>query len=145
MLPGLKDIGGPWKVLPPGIHDVTLPEIERAFATTDRRRAMFEGFKRAAKDLKKAGCSTVYLDGSFVTEKQEPGDFDACWEPAGVDDRRLDPVLLDFTDHRRAQKKRYMGELFPAPYFAAPGQRFIDFFQNDRYTGKPKGILRIRL
>lgn len=132
-------------MLPPGIHDATLAEVEQVFATTGRRRVLFAGFEQACRDLKKAGCSAVYLDGSFATEKPEPGDFDACWDPAGVVPARLNPVLLDFKDHRRAQKKHYLGELFLSSSFAAPGRFFIDFFQTDRYTGKHKGILRIHL
>jgi hypothetical protein len=26
-----------------------------------------------------ANCSVVYIGGSFVTVKEKPGDFDACW------------------------------------------------------------------
>jgi len=92
-----------------------------------------------------AGCMTVYLDGSFVAGKPNPGDFDACWDTAGVDDSRLDPVLLDFSNRRRAQKQKFRGELFPASAPAAPGSAFIEFFQTDSHTGRKKGILRIRL
>ena len=52
-----------------------------------------------------AGCRRAYVDGSFVTAKEVPGDFDGCWEAEDVDPDALDPVLLDFLDihvrHRR--------------------------------------------
>ena len=145
MIPGLIDIGSPWKVLPPGIHDATLCEVERRFANSSHRRSLFDGFRRAVEALKYAGCSTVYLDGSFVTEKPIPGDFDACWDESGVDVNRLDRVLLDFKNKRRAQKKKYMGELLLVSMSAMPGKVFMDFFQTDRHTGEAKGMLRIRL
>lgn len=132
-------------MLPPGIHDATLREVEDKFATTSYRRVLFGGFRRAVEALRRAGCSMVYLDGSFVTGKPEPGDFDACWDASGVDARRLDTVLLDFSHRRRAQKDAYKGELFPANVRATANSAFIDFFQTDRHTGKQKGILRIRL
>jgi hypothetical protein len=44
---------------------------------------------RALNDLRDAGCKRVYLNGSFVTSKDEPGDFDACWDPTGVDFERI--------------------------------------------------------
>jgi len=47
--------------------------------------------------LTKAGCRRVYLDGSFVTSKPEPGDYDACWDIAGVDVEVPDSVFLDFS------------------------------------------------
>ena len=145
MIPALIDVGGPWEVLPPGIHDATTRQIESRFATNPHRTRLFEGFCRALEALKRSGCSTVYLDGSFVTGKPIPGDYDACWDDSGVDARRLDNVLLDFTSNRRAQKAKYMGELLPASMRAAPGRAFIEFFQTDRHTGKRKGIIRVRL
>jgi hypothetical protein len=79
-----------------------------------------------------------------VTAKPHPADFDGCWEAAGVDPTRLDPVLLDFTDMRQAQKTKYLGELFIANALAAPhGPRFVEFFQLDKQTGQPKGIVAL--
>ena len=145
MIPRPVIINGMWGVLPPGIHDATMEEIERRFTTNDVRRYLFEGFSRGVRDLCRARCKIMFLDGSFVTEKERPGDFDACWEPAGVDPRKLDPVLLDFTDKRRRQKLKYGGEFFPSSARADGIRTFVDFFQIDKYTGMPKGIVRILL
>ena len=90
----------------------------------------------------------MYIDGSFVTAKEKPNDFDACWEPTGVDPNLLDPVLLDFNNRRLAQKLKYGGELFPATSKAEatpPYRTFLDFFQRDKATGKPKGIIALDL
>jgi len=76
--------------------------------------------KRALDSLRAAGCQRAYIDGSFVTDKDDPEDFDACWEVAGVDPARLDPELLDFSKRRAAQKAKYRGELFPADSGADP-------------------------
>jgi uncharacterized protein DUF6932 len=132
--------------LPPGIHHASWDEIVTRFATNSRRRQLLGGFLDALRSLKRAGCRTEYLDGSFVTAKELPGDFDACWEIAGVDAGRLDPELLDFGDRRAAQKARYGGELFPAETAAEPaGTTFLDYFQRDRETGQRKGIVAIDL
>lgn len=93
-----------------------------------------------------AECQLVYVDGSFVTTKPEPGDFDACWALAGVDVELLDPVFLDFSSSRAQQKKRFLGEFFPAELpDGATGRTFLEFFQTDKETGKPKGILVLDL
>jgi len=87
----------------------------------------------------------VWLNGSFVTAKEEPGDFDCVWSPAGVDRLRLEaaaPELLDLTDHRSAQKRRFGGEFLPNVIEGASGQQFARFFQTDR-DGTLKGILII--
>jgi hypothetical protein len=116
------------------------------YATNERREHLMDGLRTAIDSLHAAGCKRVYLDGSFVTDKELPGDFDACWEASGVEPDLLDPVLLDFSDRRVAQKAKYRGELFPAEVAAEPGgTRFLDYFQRDRVTGEPKGIVAIDL
>ncbi|HKG01824.1 MAG TPA: hypothetical protein VKB03_01475 [Conexibacter sp.] len=116
------------------------------YATNTRRRELLDGLLDALRSLERAGCRAAYLDGSFVTAKELPGDFDACWEIAGVDPALLDGELLDFSDRRAAQKARYGGELFPAETAAEPaGTTFLDYFQRDRSTGQPKGIVAIDL
>jgi hypothetical protein len=82
VIPVLVDLGAgaPWKVMPPGIHDASLAEIAARFATTPHRRWLFGGFQRVTQALRNAGCSVVFLDGSFTTDKSHPGDFDGCWD-----------------------------------------------------------------
>lgn len=105
-----------------------------------------EGLTSALESLKAAGCRTAYVDGSFVTSKEIPNDFDACWEEAEVNPDLLDPVLLTFDPGRAAQKAKFLGELFPASFIAeADGLSFLEFFQTDRSTGRRKGIVAIDL
>ena len=141
MAPALTPSG----LLPPGIHRATWTEVEERFATTEWRRTLCDGVRRVAESLKEAGCRTLYLDGSFVTSKTHPGDFDGCWDPDGVDARMLDPVLLTFGNRRAAQKAKYHGELFISSSRADGGLTFLDFFQRDKATGNPKGIIGINL
>jgi hypothetical protein len=102
--------------------------------------------RHALTDLALAGCKTVYIDGSFITTKETPGDFDACWDEDGVAWDALDETLLTFADARAAQKLKYGGELFPMRSHADPwGNRFLDFFQIDKRTQQPKGILKLSL
>lgn len=92
-----------------------------------------------------AGCHTVYVDGSFVTEKAVPADYDACWELEGVDHNRLDPILIDFRYNRISQKVKYMGELFPVHSPVGDvGKQMLNFFQTDK-NGNPKGIVAFNL
>ena len=64
------------------------------------------GLRAALGNLKGAGCRTVYINGSFVTSKELPNDYDACWEETGVDPEALDPVLLTFDPGRAMQKDK---------------------------------------
>jgi hypothetical protein len=132
--------------LPPGIHDATWDEIVARFGSTAWRRELLAGLQEALASLRKASCQRAYIDGSFITANEAPGDFDACWETIGVDPGLLDPVLLEFANARAAQKERFGGELFPAEAVADPdGTRFLDYFQRDKLTGDPKGIVALDL
>jgi hypothetical protein len=145
MIPTLVPLlGSPWDVLPPGLHVTTFAEIEARFAYNPRRRELYAGLIGAAVSLAGAGCKTVLLDGSYVSAKPVPGDYDACWDPDGVDFDKLDPVFGDFNDGRANQKARFGGEFFPSTMIEADSSRaFMDFFQVDRFTGLRKGILSV--
>jgi hypothetical protein len=142
MLPGFTRDG----LLPKGVHPATWREFGKRFGFTPRRRRLIAGLKRALKSLRAAGCLSVYIDGSFVTAKPAPRDFDGCWDTRGVDPKRLDPILLTFDADRAAQKARFGGELFPAQMDeSGSGVTFLEFFQIDRETGVPKGIVALDL
>ena len=51
----------------------------------------------------------------------------------------LDSVLLDFNNGRAAQKRKYRGEMFIAD------GTFLEFFQREKFTGLPKGIVGVNL
>ena len=143
MLPPFESNG----LLPPGIHPVdTWQEFVSFFGSTPRRQWLLNGMKSALIALRKARCRFVYVDGSFVTAKEEPGDFDICWDSTGVDPQLLDPILLKFDDGRQAQKAKFGGELFLARSTASvSGKTYLEFFQIDKTTGGPKGIVVLDL
>ena len=133
-------------LLPPGIHLANWDEVVHRFGHNPHRHALLQGLKRALQALRSAGCIQAYLDGSFVTSKVVPGDYDLCWSVLGVDPTRLDPVLLKFDDARRAMNAKYLGDLFPAEVPEGNSKKlFVDFFQIDKDTGVAKGIVLIDL
>jgi len=129
--------------LPAGIHQCTWQAFHARFGGTPQRDALLEGLRLALRDLAAVGCASVFVDGSFITAKAHPNDFDACWDLTGVQLDRVPTVFFDFQDSRRAQKDAYGGEFFPMDWPAnTSNDAFIDFFQRDR-DGLPKGIVRI--
>jgi uncharacterized protein DUF6932 len=130
--------------LPSGEHVALWDEVVERFGWTERRRRLLDGLAEAIELLAEAGCLKVWLNGSFVTAKDEPGDFDACWDTDGVDLDALDPSLLDLSNHRAAQKARFGGELLPNVIETQSGLSFAEFFQNERDTSR-KGIVVINL
>ena len=96
--------------------------------------------------MRAAGCRRVFINGSFVTAKVAPGDYDGCWDSYGVAKDQVDPILLDLQDGRIAQKLKYYGELFPADFVeGGGGKTFLEFSQIDKNTGQTKGIIELNL
>lgn len=136
----------PWAVVEEGIHPVSIDEFKEVFVFNPHRRKQFEGLLTAIKVLKDAGCSKLYIDGSYATKKPIPDDYDACWDINNVDPTKLDPVFGDFTDGRASQKSKYEGEFFPAQIAADhAGTPYLDFFQQEKHSGGKKGIIQLDL
>ena len=141
MLPWAKIETG---YLPPGVYDAGWHEVDRRFGGNNHRARLMGGLLAACRNLANAGCKELLLDGSFVTAKTMPGDYDGAWETAGVDVERLDPVFLNAANGFAAVRAKYLGDLFPASGLAEPGVLFRDFFQTDR-DGVEKGVVLLDL
>lgn len=133
-------------LLPPGIHYASWAAFTDRFAGTSAREWLLEGLYMAVVEFLAAGCKTLYVDGSFVSSKPIPNDYDACWDPDEVDLDRLDPVLLLAEMDQPTQKAKYRGEFWIAD---APTRTAVSphlaLFQNDRQTGQAKGIIALDL
>lgn len=132
--------------LPPGIHDASLADIEMRFAQSEHRRGLYDQLRAWCAHMKAAGCQTVYIDGSFISAKEMPGDYDACWEGRGVDLDRIEGSLLMEHDTSLDDIKRtFGGDIRPAR-MSPPGtlRAYLDFFQKDR-NGVAKGLVRVDL
>jgi hypothetical protein len=160
-------------LLPPGDHEVALHELEASlFVVGDGSRAAWQAGWRAqlvsnlrvlVLQLRSVGISEVYVDGSFCTNKDRPGDIDgyfvtdfgawvggqragllaldSAWDLARVDSATGKPIM--WTKHRV--------ELYPVfrPPFERNSSRGIEptetidsFFRTSR-DGSPRGLVRI--
>lgn len=133
--------------LPEGVHEADWDELVAALGFNTWRERLLEGLHAGLLALKAAGCSRAYVDGSFVTSKMIPGDYDVCYETAGMTRDRLDPTLQRFDHQRAAQKAKFFGEFFPAriPATLAPRPIYLEFFQQVKYQERKKGIVALDL
>jgi len=136
--------------LVPGVHFMTWNDFCDQFSFSPKRKDLLEGLERAIDVLRQCGCTIIYVDGSFVTQKLEPNDYDACWEgELGLvvsNMQVLEPLFLDFSNGRKGQKLKYKGEVFPAEIPAdSLGTLYLDFFQQISFTDEKKGIVAIKL
>jgi hypothetical protein len=138
--------------LPPGIHSATLQEVEGVFGSNNnQRRSLMKGLKEAIALLKAGNVSKVFIDGSFVSDKDEPNDVDGCWSSIDVVASKLDPRFWDFADEVDFQNKRAsLKQEFGIDFYIAEileggsGKPFPAFFQTNR-DGEAKGIIEVNL
>lgn len=126
-----------------GIHQATMAEVKARFARNKRRMQLFEALEEVISILKECNCPEVYLDGSFITQKEEPGDYDLCYEPTGI--KATDRFFMFLSEHKQ-NKGKYLGDIFPhmpePPYHV----NLIEFWQTDtRNNDSLKGIVKIDL
>jgi len=141
-IPERKDNGE----LVAGEHESTLDEIEALYGRfPERRKLLMHGLREAANNLEQAGVKRIWINGSFVTNKEEPNDIDGCWEyNDSVDLSAIDPVFLGF-DARGKVKERYGLDFFVAHVIeTVSGKPFPIFFQINR-DGETKGIIVVNL
>lgn len=143
MIPKLNASGN----LPEGIYYASLGEVISSFGYNPKRAWLIDGLRLLVTNLKKANCSLIFIDGSFVTSKEVPGDYDLCWSILDIDEDKLDPVLLDFSvEGREKMEQKYRGDVFPAELpEGSSGKVFLEFFQTDKNTGNKKGIVAIKI
>ena len=90
--------------------------------------------------IKRAGGSKIYVDGSFVTGKKIPGDWDGCYCNCEIDQSLLDPIILEY--NRIKIKNKYMCDIFADDCIeTSSGVLFVDFFQEIRGDSMKKGII----
>ncbi len=126
--------------LPEGVHDATVEEVRARFAYNPTRQKLFDAFLEVLQSSK---SPEVHLDGSFITTKEEPRDYDMCWESTGVEPTG---ELREFLKLREQRKERYLGDIFlrmpQPPYF----YDHVEHWQSDsRQEDVVKGIIRISL
>lgn len=139
-------------LLPVGIHDATLAEIEEAFGrANDTRIQLFHNLTAFCAELDVFGTliKGIFVDGSFVTNKAVPSDIDLV-----VIHDEDDYLALD--DHENAEflHEDRAADLYKFDLFVEFDETaMVRFFQNvsaefaienGLAPGHPKGMLRVK-
>jgi hypothetical protein len=87
-------------LMPAGIYTCTLGDACAALCWNARRRQIWDGLARfLAKMAQRGLTSPIYLDGSFVTDKERPGDVDLVLDLVGASADELREGLMLFAEH----------------------------------------------
>ncbi len=142
MIPDFDERG----FLPKGVHHATWEQFRQRYSITPHRTQLIGRLEKLARHHAAVGCRALYVDGSFITKKERPGDYDACWDPSGVKHDRLDPLLMLADEASKAEiARKYGGDIrISSLSFGDFNGRYLEFFQQDR-DGKQKGIVVLDL
>jgi hypothetical protein len=132
--------------LPEGLYQASEAEVIARFGQSTPHRVYLMGRLRRWLELARAvGAHRFFIDGSFVTDKGEPGDVDAVvWLPedfrAQVNAGRSEAIELHLMISRREPK-----ELFSV-YSPETWEGWVEFFSGTREPdARRKGLVEVVL
>jgi hypothetical protein len=137
-------------LLPPGIHECTLDELEARFDGggfgEHRRYFLIRNLRTFLAEVRKVKfIAWVAVDGSFVTAKETPGDIDIVL----VLDASFDPAFVPTQVEENVLSQRWVNRKFEFDCFwAVEGSdlfaKKIAFFQQVKHRSDlTKGLLKV--
>lgn len=142
MIPEFDDTG----LLPPGLYDTSLVEIQTVSGWNQHRQQLFVGLSRLVSIWNRSGfLDEIYVDGSFVTNKPEPGDVDIILvpNPDAMFSQEFVTLIQSHSIDREYTRREFGCEAFVVGG-TANLEGWLQFFGHDR-LGRPRGLLRVEL
>ncbi len=146
------------RLLPEGIHDATLEEVELELGLSKRRRVLFNNLREYISGVRLTGWACqVLIDGSFVMPAvNEPGDIDIILVlPADWDLTRRDFKAYEYNAvDRRHTRRAYKIEVYPVLPDSDQHRYYLELFTKVRIEwcskfklpeDTRKGIVRVKL
>ena len=132
-------------VLPKGIHEVDLSGFKELFGFNYKRQDMIDqGLIPFLKELEPFNVQKIYLDGSFVTQKENPDDID------GYAVTTTTSTLSGFIAHNSERwREKYRMDFYLA-FSDIPGysseEYWQEFFSNTSSdVPKKKGLIALNI
>ncbi len=138
-------------LLKPGLTDMSISEMRKLFVeefdNNKKRSLLLDNFKGILDELSLFGIKfEVWVDGSFVTKKEEPSDIDICilLEENEVDNMMdFEKIQLKKLSQEREEiKLRKMCDIYFCVNDFRNRKKWLGTFGFDR-NDNPKGIARI--
>lgn len=147
-------------LLSPGLHNLTCDEFYQisveSFPTSKTRIEIFKGFKAYNEILTNANLSgEIWANGSFLTEKEDPGDIDLVFRTSGQyydsvsqpEREKIDQVLRNYSTDLRCDSYHFYEYPQSHPLYAI-GQESRSYWLGQWGFSRglvPKGIALIKI
>lgn len=146
-IPAFNEFG----LLPAGVHDCTLAEVEECFGrfqSSDRRCRLFERLRLLVSDARTSRLvRALIVDGSFVTAKDAPNDIDLILVLAHDHDYAAVLRPFEYNVLSRSHLRRTYGfDVVTESDGTLELAEYVRFFSQVRgRTDLSKGMLRVTL
>jgi hypothetical protein len=145
MLPNFDENG----FLPEGVWECSLKEFSRRFAMfrrSDRRFNLFAGLEEFLTEIIKTDwVDEIIIDGSFVTDKDEPNDIDILLALALRTTKLEMPFWIELILDSTALRRKYGFDVMIVRNQSPKYYKNLDFFQQVRQSELRKGVVRLIL
>ncbi len=132
--------------LPEGLHPASEAEVSFRFCSSSRRRRrLVFRVRRWVELARRIGCPRLLIDGSFVTDKAEPGDIDAViFLPPNFQQQ------IEKGSEAAIELEEMILTRRPEEIFAAEDEDdwndWVEFFSRTREAdGRRKGLVEVKL
>jgi hypothetical protein len=142
MIPSFRPDG----YLPEGVHAASEAEVTFRFGSTgSRRRRLALRLRRWVALVRSIHAPRLLVDGSFVTNKQDPNDIDAVVLLPGDFQQQVESAVESAIELEQMLLTRRPEELFAAED-EADWSEWIEFFSRTREAdGRRKGLMEVAL
>jgi hypothetical protein len=130
--------------LPDGDHSATWQEVQDRFGQTGSRRTLCNQLSQFILTARGCGFVALYVFGSFISGKTDPGDVDLIWVYRDGQLENMGPECRDLIDYSK-MKARFAWDMFCCS--DAPGVEgyLLEAFRENKAKTKRRGIIRIDL
>ena len=141
----------PFGVLPVGRHECTFLEVEAAYTLNDHRSRLWADLQRFMRwTANQPQPASIYLDGSFTSDKVLPGDIDVVFDLDGCGQAVQSHWLFVFGTQRAVIKNDYRVDFWVyLPGAANDLRAFFEYVRPEEAIvrgmgpGDLKGLLRV--
>lgn len=139
-------------LLEPGFHDITIDSLEsifvQPFQNKERRLYLTERFKVLFEKFTELGIEAeIWIDGSYSTQKPEPGDIDLVffYYPDQLNSLPEEKrVIVEELFDNKITKIRYNCDVYYAPTTEPEWRSYWRGWFGFSRDENPKGIPRLR-
>ena len=140
MIPNFNEFG----LLPVGIYQTDLTEFEAKLGFNPKRREMIEkGLKPFLTELGRTAIREIYLDGSFVTIKNNPDDIDGYTITDSLSESAA--FILENSERWHSEYRVDFNPAFKDLEGEMSQEWWKNFFSQDPESGNSKGFVVLKV